>query len=271
MKQLLTIILGLILTTSVFSQEKEVRIYKYNFSSEDDEQVKIVCEVEDGICHIVVTNNGNIQEFDFSIDDFDDIGGDLSEILGEIDLNLNLNFTDIPNIDGSPDMDKHSMMMGTSQDIWLGIYLQPLTEQLRDYFRVKDGKGVLISEVVEDSPADEAGLKAGDVIIAVGDEDIEGQDDVVEAIREREEGEEVEIVVVRKGRKKTLTAELTARERDMPKELFMMKPGMGKQHKMMMKMMPPFGKHHNNMKGDLEELRKEMEELKMEMEKLKKK
>ena len=271
MKQLLTIILGLILTTSVFSQEKEVRIYKYNFSSEDDEQVKIVCEVEDGICHIVVTNNGNIQEFDFSIDDFDDIGGDLSEILGEIDLNLNLNFTDIPNIDGSPDMDKHFMMTGTSQGIWLGIYLQPLTEQLRDYFRVKDGKGVLISEVVEDSPADEAGLKAGDVIIAVGDEDIEGQDDVVEAIREREEGEEVEIVVVRKGRKKTLTAELTARERDMPKELFMMKPGMGKQHKMMMKMMPPFGKHHNNMKGDLEELRKEMEELKMEMEKLKKK
>ena len=119
MKQLLTIILGLILTTSVFSQEKEVRIYKYNFSSEDDEQVKIVCEVEDGICHIVVTNNGNIQEFDFSIDDFDDIGGDLSEILGEIDLNLNLNFTDIPNIDGSPDMDKHFMMMGMSQGTWL--------------------------------------------------------------------------------------------------------------------------------------------------------
>ena len=270
MKQLLTIIFGLFLTTSVFAQEKEVRIYKYNFSSDDNEQVKIVCEVEDGICHIVVTNNGNRQEFDFSIDDFDDIGGDLSEILGEIDLNLNLNFTDIPNLDGSPDMDKHFMMMGMSQGTWLGIYLQPLTEQLRDYFRVKDGKGVLISEVVEDSPADEAGLKAGDVIIAVGDEDIEGQDDVVEAIREREEGEEVEIVVVRKGRKKTLTAELTARERDMPKELFMMKPGMGKQHKMMMKMMPPFGKHHNNMKGDLEELRKEMEELKIEMEKLKK-
>ena len=268
MKQLLTIIIGLILTTSVFSQEKEVRIYKYNFSSEDDEQVKIVCEVEDGICHIVVTNNGNIQEFDFSIED---IGEDLSEILGEIDVNLNFKVTDIPNIDGSPDMDKHFMMMWISQGTWLGIYLQPLTEQPRDYFRVKDGKGVLISEVVEDSPADEAGLKAGDVIIAVGDEDIEGQDDVVEAIREREEGEEVEIVVVRKGRKKTLTAELTARERDMPKELFMMKPGMGKQHKMMMKMMPPFGKHHNNMKGDLEELRKEMEELKMEMEKLKKK
>jgi len=269
MKQLLTIILGLILTTSVFSQEKEVRIYKYNFSSEDDEQVKIVCEVEDGICHIVVTNNGNIQEFDFSIED---IGEDLSEILGEIDVNLNFNVTDIPNIDESWDMGINGkMMMRFSKDIWLGIYLQPLTEQLRDYFRVKDGKGVLISEVVKDSPADEAGLKAGDVIIAVGDEDIEGQDDVVEAIREREEGEEVEIVVVRKGRKKTLTAELTARERDMPKELFMMKPGMGKQHKMMMKMMPPFGKHHNNMKGDLEELRKEMEELKMEMEKLKKK
>ena len=57
MKQLLTIILGLILTTSFFSQVKEVLIYKYNFSSDDNEQVKIVCEVGDVICHIVLTNN----------------------------------------------------------------------------------------------------------------------------------------------------------------------------------------------------------------------
>jgi C-terminal processing protease CtpA/Prc len=271
MKQLLTIILGLILTTSVFAQEKEVRIYKYNFSSDDNEQVKIVCEVEDGICRIVVKDNGNTSEYKFNLSELEDMEETIKDVMEKEGIDFHQKLTYILNSDDIPDMDKHFMMMGISQGTWLGIYLQPLTEQLRDYFRVKDGKGVLISEVVEDSPADEAGLKAGDVIIAVGDEDIEGQDDVVEAIREREEGEEVEIVVVRKGRKKTLTAELTARERDMPKELFMMKPGMEKQHKMMMKMMPPFGKHHNNMKGDLEELRKEMEELKMEMEKLKKK
>ncbi len=271
MKQLLIILLGLFLTTSVFAQEKEVHAYKYKYTSDDDEQLKIVCEVEDGVCHIVLTEDGDTQEFEFFIDDLEDIGETLKEILGEADINLNLNIDDIPDIDDISDIDKHRMMMmGFSKGAWLGVYLQPLTEQLYDYFRVEDGKGVLISEVVKDSPADKAGLKAGDVIIAVGDEEIEEQDDVVEEIREREEGDEVDIVVVRKGRKKTLTAELSARATDMPQEFFMMKPGMEKQHKEMMKMLPPLGKHQDNMKSDIEELRKELDELRKEMEKLKK-
>jgi len=270
MRKMIPILLGLFLTTSVFAQEEEVNTYTYKYTSDDNDQVKITCEVEDGIYHIVLTEDGNRQEFEFSKDNLDDIGKSLKEILADADINLNLNITDIPDIDDIPDMDKHRMMMRMSSDTWLGVYLQPLTEQLRDYFRVKDDAGVLISEVVEDSPADKAGLKAGDVIIAVGDEEVEEQDDIIEEIREREEGEVVEIVVVREGRIKTFTAELATRETDMHQELFMMKPGMEKQHKKMMKIMPHFGKKHDGMKEELEEMRKELDELRKEMEEMKK-
>jgi len=49
----------------------------------------------------------------------------------------------------------------------LGISGEELTTQLANYFGVKQGKGVLVSEVVMGSPAATAGLKAGDVIVAV--------------------------------------------------------------------------------------------------------
>jgi len=54
----------------------------------------------------------------------------------------------------------------------LGITGEELTTQLAEYFGVKQGKGVLVSEVVVGSPAAQAGLKAGDVIVAVDGKDV---------------------------------------------------------------------------------------------------
>jgi serine protease Do len=47
---------------------------------------------------------------------------------------------------------------------WLGVVIQPLTEELAEQFGVKPGAGVLIADVVEGGPADEAGAKTGDVV-----------------------------------------------------------------------------------------------------------
>lgn len=47
---------------------------------------------------------------------------------------------------------------------WLGVVIQPLTEELAEQFGVKPGAGVLIADVVEGGPADEAGVKTGDVV-----------------------------------------------------------------------------------------------------------
>ena len=104
-----------------------------------------------------------------------------------------------------------------TRDLWLGIKPVGLTEQLAGYFRVKDGRGVLIGEVFEDSPAEKAGLLAGDVIVSLDGERIEDTMELREEIGEHEEGEEVSVAVVRDGKEKSFQAVLE--ESDWSKQL----------------------------------------------------
>lgn len=95
---------------------------------------------------------------------------------------------------------------------YLGVVLEGLTEQLGDYFGVKDGGGALIFEVEEKSPAEKAGLKAGDVIVKIDGEEVEDPGDVVEVVTDKEEGDKVEVDVLRDKKKKTFTVEVAERE-----------------------------------------------------------
>ncbi len=91
---------------------------------------------------------------------------------------------------------------------YIGVNLETLTDQLGEYFGVEDGNGILITEVIENSPAKEAGLKAGDVIIKVDDEEVVDISDIQKAVRQKEKGEEVEITLLRNKKKKELTVEV---------------------------------------------------------------
>ncbi len=95
---------------------------------------------------------------------------------------------------------------------YLGVVLEGLSEQLGDYFGAKDGEGALITEVEEDSPAEKAGLKAGDVIVKIDGEEVEDPGDVVEVVTGKEEGDKVEVDVLRNKKKKTFTLEVAERE-----------------------------------------------------------
>ncbi|MEE8342115.1 MAG: PDZ domain-containing protein [Candidatus Neomarinimicrobiota bacterium] len=113
---------------------------------------------------------------------------------------------------------KHKMMdksfFSGEKAGFLGIQLQDLSEQLSDHFKVKDGNGVLISEVVKDSPAEKAGLKAGDIIIKVDDDVIENAGDLRSVIRSYKPEEKVSISVIRDGKKKKLNATLGETEQE---------------------------------------------------------
>ena len=91
---------------------------------------------------------------------------------------------------------------------WMGVELLKLTDQLADYFKVKDGEGVLISSVEKDSPAAKAGLKAGDVLVKVGDESVENRAEVRQALCGHKAGDEIAVEVVRAGKKQTLKVQL---------------------------------------------------------------
>ncbi len=86
---------------------------------------------------------------------------------------------------------------------FMGIELDDINEQMGAYFDVEDGEGALVTSVNEDSAAEKAGLKAGDVIIKMGDSDIESAGDVHQALSGTKAEDEMEIKVVRKGKKKS--------------------------------------------------------------------
>ncbi|MCK4301601.1 MAG: PDZ domain-containing protein [candidate division Zixibacteria bacterium] len=95
---------------------------------------------------------------------------------------------------------------------FIGVKLQTLNKQLGEFFGVEKGRGALIQEVEEDSPAEKAGLKAGDVIVAIDDEKVRDVDDVIEIIGDTDAGDKVEIAVLRN--RKEATFEVEVEERD---------------------------------------------------------
>ena len=99
---------------------------------------------------------------------------------------------------------------------YMGVHLDDLNEQMGEYFGVKDGNGALVTEVVEDSPAAKAGLKAGDVIVKVGENDVESAASLHKAIADTEPEQQMAIKVMRKGRSKDLSITLG----EMPEEAF---------------------------------------------------
>ena len=92
----------------------------------------------------------------------------------------------------------------------LGITIEPLTGQLAEYFGVKSGQGVLVTEVRANAPAAKGGLKAGDVITAIDGKKIESVDTLVEAITEKEEGQ-VTLTILRNRVEQTLTVTIEKR------------------------------------------------------------
>ena len=99
---------------------------------------------------------------------------------------------------------------GVSSSRRIGVTSTELSEQLADFFGVKDKHGVLVQTVSENSPASKAGIKAGDVIIEVDGEKIEQVSDLSRAIGRKEEGD-VKITLVRN--KSQMTVNVTPEKR----------------------------------------------------------
>jgi S1-C subfamily serine protease len=89
----------------------------------------------------------------------------------------------------------------------LGISAEPVTDQLAGFFGVKEGRGVLISEVTEGSAAAKGGLKAGDVIIAVDDGKVNSVSDLRSQLSKKQEGPVV-FRVVRNHQETSVTVNL---------------------------------------------------------------
>jgi len=89
----------------------------------------------------------------------------------------------------------------------LGVTLQPLTDQMAEFLGVPGRKGVLVSSVVEGSPA-VGKLKAGDVIVRADNQPIEDLADLTRIVRGKPEGGKLELKAVRDKKEIVITVDL---------------------------------------------------------------
>ncbi|MEO6462036.1 MAG: PDZ domain-containing protein, partial [Candidatus Eisenbacteria bacterium] len=86
---------------------------------------------------------------------------------------------------------------------FLGVSLQELNDDLRDSYDYHDD-GVLVADVTAGSPADRIGVEEGDILVRIGDEDIDDVQDATEYVRSLAPGTRVAITVFRDGRSRSL-------------------------------------------------------------------
>jgi len=91
---------------------------------------------------------------------------------------------------------------------FLGITIQDITPDLAKSFDLKDNKGIIISEVMPDTPAEEAGLKQGDVIMELSGEPVEQVASFRNEVALITPDTRIKMKILRDGRKKTVTVQV---------------------------------------------------------------
>jgi serine protease Do len=100
---------------------------------------------------------------------------------------------------------------------WLGVQIQPVTQEVEESFDLPDQHGALVASVVPDSPAAKAGMQPGDVIYKMNDERLDGFKDLSKRVASTPVGTDVRFEIWRKGEARTLTAKLEIMPSEEPK------------------------------------------------------
>ncbi|MDE0284346.1 MAG: DegQ family serine endoprotease [Gammaproteobacteria bacterium] len=93
---------------------------------------------------------------------------------------------------------------------FIGVQVQDLNPDLAEAFGIRNQKGAVVNSVMPDSPAQEAGLQPGDIIISINSKQVKGAADVRNHIGLLPVGEEVMFEILRAGARQTLEARITA-------------------------------------------------------------
>ena len=96
---------------------------------------------------------------------------------------------------------------------YIGIYLEEIGRELAEHFGVKEGTGLLVTKFGEDSPAEKAGLKVGDVVIRADGERIETVAELSELIQDKKKGEKIKIEFIRNRKRNTIEIEIQEEKR----------------------------------------------------------
>jgi membrane-associated protease RseP (regulator of RpoE activity) len=114
---------------------------------------------------------------------------------------------EMPKMPAMPDFDLPVSVVVVHQSARSGLMVENITQQLGDFFGVKDGKGVLVRSVEKGSNGEKAGFRAGDVVVKVNNQPVHDTSDFTHALRSSS-GATVAVTVMRDKREQNLTLTL---------------------------------------------------------------
>ncbi len=95
---------------------------------------------------------------------------------------------------------------------WLGVSIQPVTEEIAQSFGLNKANGALVADVIAGSPAEKAGIRQGDIITKLAGKEIKDPKQLQRAVAETAVGQKVEVIIFREGRTQTLTLSISNAE-----------------------------------------------------------
>ena len=87
---------------------------------------------------------------------------------------------------------------------WLGVQIQPVTKDIADSLGLAESRGALVNDPQKDGPAAKAGIKSGDVIVAVNGEPVKDARELARKVASLNPGRTAKIDIVRNGKEQTL-------------------------------------------------------------------
>jgi serine protease Do len=91
---------------------------------------------------------------------------------------------------------------------WLGVMIQQITPELQEKLDLKAQRGALVADVTPGGPADKAGIRRGDVIVGFDGREVKEMSELPLMVGSTPVGKEVEVEVIRSGRRKTIEVTL---------------------------------------------------------------
>ena len=97
---------------------------------------------------------------------------------------------------------------GQTRRGWLGVRIQPVTDDIAESLKMPEAKGALVAGVIKGGPVDNGSIETGDVIIRFDGKDIKEMRDLPRIVAESPIGKDVDVVVIRKGKQQTVKVKL---------------------------------------------------------------
>ncbi len=94
---------------------------------------------------------------------------------------------------------------------YLGVRLDDLDSGVGEFYGAANDKGAMVVEVIEGSPADKAGVETDDIILELQGESVTGANELVNRVAMYKPGTDIELTVLRDGKRKTVTVALGTR------------------------------------------------------------